>query len=458
MKVLITGGSGLVGKRVVEELFKEGHEVYLVTRNIERTKQKLYLPVHFVQGDLSKKPLSLDNQDFDAVINLAGENIGEKRWSTSQKAKILKSRKSLALNLKKSLRKIGVLVQASAVGVYKKELGDHWLDVASTSDNDFLAEVVREWENAAGEIKADRKVILRIGAVISHEGGLIKKLLPIYRFGVGGKLGSGRQWMSWIHREDLVTAIIRALTGSHSGVFNAVSPHPIQNKEMNSLFSKYTQRPALFHAPRLAIKTILGEQSIIALGSQRVKSNLADLGVHFQYPDFDAALKKELGFMAAPPLVKENFHYIYRQVQYIDLPIEKVFDFFTEAKNLERITPDSLNFKITYQSTDKIQQGTVFRYRLKVHGLPVFWETHITDWKELESFSDYQNKGPYQVWYHTHLFEKCNNGTLMTDIVRYRLPMGLFGDLGGLWLVKKDIEKIFSHRALGFDQFLGELR
>ena len=89
MKVLITGGSGLVGKRVVEELFKEGHEVYLVTRNIERTKQKLYLPVHFVQGDLSKKPLSLDNQDFDAVINLAGENIGEKRWSTSQKAKIL---------------------------------------------------------------------------------------------------------------------------------------------------------------------------------------------------------------------------------------------------------------------------------------------------------------------------------------------------------------------------------
>lgn len=177
-------------------------------------------------------------------------------------------------------------------------------------------------------------------------------------------------------------------------------------------------------------------------------------GFEFEYPTLSSALKDICNFSKLPPANVLSFHHRLRQVQYIDQPIEKVFDFFAEAKNLERITPEYLNFRITYQSTKKITQKTIFKYKLKVHGMPVSWKTEIINWKHNELFTDYQMKGPYKVWYHTHYFYQLGNGTLMVDDVKYLLPMRFIGELFGLWLVKKDVPDIFKFRAQEMKKYL----
>jgi len=137
---------------------------------------------------------------------------------------------------------------------------------------------------------------------------------------------------------------------------------------------------------------------------------------------------------------------ILRRVQWLPKPVSEVFPFFADAKNLERITPPWLNFRITYQSQSEISRGCIFKYQLKVHGFPVRWTTEIIDWQQDKSFVDFQMKGPYRLWHHTHIFEEKDGGTMMTDIVRYRLPFGLIGDWVAGSFVQKDVEEIFDYR------------
>jgi uncharacterized protein (TIGR01777 family) len=448
MKILVTGATGFVGKKLCEELIIAGHEVHGITRSIERAKEKILLPIKFHQGDLLQAPIELD-QDFDIVVNLMGENIGEKKWSEEQKEIILKSRSQSTKNLYDSLKnnKGSMFVQASAIGYYRDSQGDEWLDENTEQANFFLAKVCDEWEKSSLMFKQnfEKHLILRIGVVLGYDGALMHKLIPLYRKGLGGVLGSGKQWMSWIHRDDLVNMIIFSIENKASGLINAVAPNPIQNKEFNKKLSSYIERPAFFRVPAFLLKLIMGAQSYLALSSQRIKSNIEDF--NFKYATMDQALEEICSYKHTMPIDRKAFHHRLRQVQFIDMPIEKVFDFFSDAKNLERITPDMLNFRITYQSTPQIQDGTIFKYKLKVHGLPVSWKTHITNWKVNEQFTDYQEKGPYQVWDHTHKFIPCHGGTLMIDDVLYRLPMGFLGELGGLWLVKKDVPSIFEYRA-----------
>lgn len=135
-----------------------------------------------------------------------------------------------------------------------------------------------------------------------------------------------------------------------------------------------------------------------------------------------------------------------KRVQWLPKPISEVFPFFADAKNLERITPPWLNFRITYQSMPTITRGCIFKYRLKVHGFPVYWTTEIKEWDENKSFVDFQMKGPYSLWHHTHTFVSKDGGTEMTDLVRYRLPFGPLGDLVAGYFVEKDVEEIFDYR------------
>ena len=457
MKILVTGATGFIGKKLCEELIIRGHDVHGVTRNRERAQENILLPITFHEGDLSKDTINF-NQEFDAVINLMGENIGEKKWDKKQKEIILKSRAQSAKNLHNSLKdqKGKVFIQASAIGYYKDNKSDEWLDENTKKGNFFLSDVCDAWEKSSHNFKHnfEKFITLRIGVVLGFDGALMHKLLPLYRKGLGGVLGDGKQWMSWIHRDDLVNLIIYSLDKKIEGIYNATAPKPIQNKNFNKILSRFIERPAFFKVPKLILKLIMGDQAYLALSSQRISSKFKETDFEFQYPDIETALREICSYKHTMPINREAFHHRLRQVQFIDMPIEKVFDFFSDAKNLERITPDLLNFRITYQSTPKIQDGTIFKYKLKVHGLPVKWKTQITNWKDNEHFTDYQEKGPYEVWDHTHSFITCHEGTLMIDDVLYRLPMGYLGELGGLWLVKKDVPEIFDYRAREMERYL----
>lgn len=457
MKILITGATGFIGSKLCESLVRDGHEVSIITRNVKKAQSKLMLPLNYIEGDLSKGSIEL-KEKFDGVINLIGENIGEKRWSTAQKEKILNSRRNTTKNLYDSLsnNKGSFFIQASAIGYYRESQGDELLNEKSQAGDGFLAEVCQEWEKASLSFKNlfDKYSVVRIGVVLGDDGGLLQKLIPLYRKGLGGVLSSGQQWMSWIHVEDLIGMFKHILNENLEGIYNAVSPSPVQNKLFNKSLAAYVNRPAWFKVPGFVLKLILGEQAALALESQRVSSRIKQSGFKFKFPLLEDALRDICIYRSLPANNELSFHYRYRQTQFIDLPLEKVFDFFSEAKNLERITPEYLNFKITYQSTDKINQDTIFKYKLKVHGFPVRWKTNIINWKTNELFTDYQVKGPYKVWYHTHYFYPYKNGTLMVDDVFYKLPLRFLGDLFGVWLVKKDVPDIFKYRALEMKKYL----
>ncbi|RYZ48440.1 MAG: DUF1731 domain-containing protein, partial [Proteobacteria bacterium] len=205
------------------------------------------------------------------------------------------------------------------------------------------------------------------------------------------------------------------------------------------------QRPQFIKVPAVVLKTALGEFSHLALDSQRVEAKrLKELGYNYLYPDLESALKEALN------LVEKNgsVHACHRleAAQFIDRPRTEVFAFFCDPHNLEKITPPLLSFKISAMSTKDIAEGSVIDYKLKVHGVPMKWKTLIKDWVPNEVFVDNQEKGPYSIWHHTHRFYDVKGGTLMTDRVLYRLPMGALGDSVALPLVKGDVQKIFGYR------------
>lgn len=453
MKLLITGATGFIGSRLVEKLLLSGHELVCLTRNIDTAKTKLPLPVNFVEWSIFEKEAQNILADVEGVFHLAGENVGEKRWSAKQKQHILNSRQKISQNLVEKVNQFAqsckFFISASAIGYYPDSRGESWIDESTKPDNNFLANVCVNWENATKSLNSNiRKVTLRIGVVLGHDGGMLKKLVPIYRNGLGGPVGSGNQWMSWIHVDDVVNMFKFAMNNEElEGTYNAVAPNPIQYKDFNKILSQYTQRPAWFKVPSFVLKLVMGDASILALSSQRISSSkIQSYGFEFHFQTMDSALKNICEFNLLPPKKKKSFHHYERRVQFVDKPIDEVFVFFKKATNLEKITPPFLNFKVLSQSTPQIQEGTRFKYQLKLHGLPIRWTTIITEWKDNEKFVDFQKTGPYQVWYHRHIFIPLGKGTLMVDEVRYRLPLGMLGELFGLSFVKKDVKNIFNYR------------
>lgn len=264
------------------------------------------------------------------------------------------------------------------------------------------------------------------------------KMLTPFRVNMGGVLGGGGQWMSWIHLQDLVNLYVKAVEdSSFSGVYNAVSPEPVINRQFTQELVQALHVHQGPPVPPFALKLLYGEMSQVILDSQKVRSlKLKDFP--FQFP----TLKKALQDCAAPYKGGDDIFYA---EQFLNLPRPKVFSFFAKAENLESITPPLLNFRIESKSTEKIQKGTKILYKLKIRGVPVQWETLIEEWQPNEMFVDNQLRGPYQKWHHTHIFETLGTGTLMKDLVRYRMPLGPLGKVASP-LVRKDIESIFQFR------------
>ena len=304
MRLLLLGCSGFVGQELVPALLEEGHELCIISRkNINDLKIKIPLDkFKFLKVDLSKKQNWNNNnllsnlKESDGIINLIGEPIADKKWTASQKEEIEKSRinstEFLMETLKKNRINPKVIINGSAIGFYGTSLTEEFNE-NSKCGNDFLANLCKKWEEeAAKKPLFSRLVIFRIGIVLEAEGGALGKMLPIFKVGLGGPLGDGQQWMSWIHRSDLCGLIIKSLVDKQfSGVFNAVAPEPVLMKDFSKTLGRCLNRPNLLPVPGTILKLLLGDGAKLVLEGQKVISiKLQEKIYKFKYPLLETAI------------------------------------------------------------------------------------------------------------------------------------------------------------------------
>lgn len=294
MNIAITGATGFVGSRLVSRLSEQGHSITILSRRPDRAKQQFpQAKVIDYGGDTWQSALN----GCDAVVNLAGEPIAEKRWSPEQKQQILDSRslttQALAAAIAQASPRPAVLVNASAIGFYGTS-ETATFDESSASGDDFLAQVCREWEAAAAEAQV-RLVVLRLGIVVGP-GGAIAKMVPPFRAFAGGPIGSGSQWFSWVHYDDVVSLIIKAIeTPSMSGIYNATAPNPVTMAQVCTALGEVIDRPSWLPVPGFALDLLLGEGAKLVLEGQKVlPKRTIESGFEFAYPEIKGALKQFL--------------------------------------------------------------------------------------------------------------------------------------------------------------------
>jgi len=285
-RIAITGASGLIGTALVGQLKSEGHTVQRFVRRpvvapdeIQWDPKTGYVDIEALRG-------------VDAIIHLAGVGVGDKRWSKKYKSEILNSRLLGTTAIAHAVNEVKpqVFISASAIGWYG-ESGNRSVVESDRVGDDFLAAVCREWEGAADLVTDVRTVKIRTGLVLDPTGGALGKMLPLFRLGLGGKLGNGKQWWSWITLHDVIRAISFLLENKVSGPVNLTSPNPVTNQEFTSALARAMHRPALFPAPAIALKIALGGFSSEILGSKKVMPQaLTDAGFTWDYPHITNAL------------------------------------------------------------------------------------------------------------------------------------------------------------------------
>jgi uncharacterized protein (TIGR01777 family) len=301
MKVVVTGSTGLVGRALVRSLLSGGHEV---TRLVRGGAQEFRAPgTKAVQWEPDRGVVNAaELEGHDAAVHLAGDPIAEGRWDEEKKRRILESRvkgtRLLAETLAGLKEKPRVLVSASATGFYG-DRGEESLREESASGEDFLSEVCREWEKAtlAASQAGIRVVHLRIGFVLSAEGGGLAKMLTPFKLGLGGRVGSGRQYISWVTLDDLVSIIRRAIEDEHlRGPVNAVAPTPVTNAEFTKALGQVLGRPTLFPLPAFAARLAFGEMAdaVLLSSTRAVPARLQEAGYQFAHPEIEGALKHVL--------------------------------------------------------------------------------------------------------------------------------------------------------------------
>jgi uncharacterized protein len=301
--VLITGGSGLVGTALTAALVQKGYHVSHLGRKSSTGAVKSFV-WDVDRGFIDPNALT----GVDAIVHLAGAGVADKRWTVKRKKEILESRtKSTELiyqTLKAQPNQVQVLVSATAIGYYGLTTADAWCDEQTGVGNDFLASVCKAWEAAADPIELlDKRLVkIRVGVVLSNKGGALQEMTQPVKWFVGSPLGNGKQWVSWIHINDLCSLFIQALEQPEMrGVYNGVAPNPVTNKELTSTLAKVLHRPFwLLPVPAIILKLALGEMSQIVLNGARVSSKKAQsTNLRFQFNDVHAAIENLLGNQSA---------------------------------------------------------------------------------------------------------------------------------------------------------------
>jgi uncharacterized protein (TIGR01777 family) len=295
MKIVISGASGLIGTQLVAKLSQSGHQVIRLVRRSPKAGEIQWNPK---SGTLDAAAL----EGADAVIHLSGAGIGDKRWTTRYRKEILDSRTDTTALLARTIaslsRKPSVFLSGSAIGIYGAR-NDEQLTEVSTHGTGFLAEVCEQWE-AAAKPAVDtgvRTVYLRTGIVLSPKGGALKKLLPLFKLGVGGKFGNGKQWQSWISIDDEIGAIEYLLTANVSGAVNLTAPNPVTNAEFTKVLASVLKRPAIVPVPTFAPKILLGGELADALlftGQRVIPAALNASGYVFKHTTLESALRSLL--------------------------------------------------------------------------------------------------------------------------------------------------------------------
>lgn len=301
MKILITGGTGFVGTQLTSRLIQDKKEVTILTRSIKKS-DKVPEGISYLEGDPTKKgPWQEAIKEHDAIINLAGASIFSK-WTEEHKKEIRESRVSTTQNIVKGIpshaEKNITLFSTSAVGYYGF-CGDEERTEDSPPGNDFLARIAVEWEGEAlkAREKGARVVITRFGIVMGEKGGALSQMMPFFKKYIGGPIGSGKQWFSWVHIKDLAEAFVFLLKRPEiSGPVNVCSPNPVRNRDLAKALGKVLHRPSFLPAPGLMVKLVLGEfGSVILEGQKVIPRKLLENGFVFQYPDIDKALQSIVG-------------------------------------------------------------------------------------------------------------------------------------------------------------------
>jgi uncharacterized protein (TIGR01777 family) len=297
MRIIIAGGTGLIGKKLTKLLLAEGHQVSILTRNPSTVEH--VIDAHYVSWDA--RTISAWGElisQVDAVINLAGENLGSGFWTAKKKQRIMTSRTEAGKVISDAIQKANprpkVIIQASAVGFYGPR-SDEPVTEDSPAGNDFLAKVCKEWERATQPVEEInvRRVVIRTGVVLSKEEGALKRMIIPFRFFAGGPLGSGKQGVSWIHPADEVASILYLMENEKArGVYNLSAPEPLSNAAFGRILARVMQRPFWLPVPSIALRLLLGQMSSLVLDGQfMLPTRLKELGYQFKFENAELALQ-----------------------------------------------------------------------------------------------------------------------------------------------------------------------
>ena len=293
MKILISGGTGFIGRQLCDQLLKT-HSVVIRSRQSDMSMSGVKFIKTLDELDV--------NEYFDVAINLAGEPIADKRWSKQQKQRILESRLNITEEFiaffKRVKHKPKLFISGSAIGVYGVASSDQPVDESGLGDESFSSILCQSWEEKAksAELLNIRTCILRTGIVISKQGGALKKMLLPFKLGLGGKIGEGSQWMSWVHIEDMVGIILTCISNEAlQGVINCTAPSPVTNSEFTKILGAELKRPVICSAPAFVIKLLLGQMGdeLLLNGKKIVPKKLEEIGYVFRYTQLADALKGE---------------------------------------------------------------------------------------------------------------------------------------------------------------------
>jgi uncharacterized protein (TIGR01777 family) len=469
MKILLTGATGFLGRALVLRLAREGHEVVAWVRDLDRARGALGQGVRLLEARAGHTALAAALSEVDAVVNLAGAPVAGGRFTRARRAALEESRVGVTHALIDAMatatRRPRVLISASAIGLYG-DRGDEVLDEGSARGTGFLAELCERWERAAGRAEAlgVRLVVARIGVVLGLGGGYLGALLPLFQAGLGARFGDGRQWLSFIHIDDLLEAMAQALVDErYVGPFNLVAPEPVRAGDLATALAAALGRRQRIVAPAGLLRAVLGEAAGVVLASQRVlPARLAALGFRFAFRKVSGALSDlvglqhiEIGAAAASPggdyLRARPPRYLLRSKVELAAPLSEVFAFFSRPENLGLITPAAMSFQIR-RAPPAIETGATIDYGLRVAGAPLRWQSRIEGWTPERSFVDAQTHGPYRSWWHEHHFRAEGGSTVMEDRVYYAPPLGLLGRVAQALFVAPQLRHIFGYRRQAIRQ------